>query len=192
MNDNNCEHRRSIKVNRVSESGDELQQHQQQQQQTQQQQQQQKSDKQSSKLSAKVSPTMVLEHQGLLSTMQGPGLQPALQLYAAAAQLAPRSRVPPWAPFLQFGAPGLFGNPFLARPRFPAGTSPLNGLAAGLNGLTGISHPGISPQRTPQGPPSEDSNDDRGRCNSFFVYYFFVSRIKFVVLRNLCENQPSV
>lgn len=109
-------------------------------------------------------PKMVLEHQGLLSNMQGPGLQPALQLYAAAAQLAPRSRVPPWAPFLQFGAPGLF-NPFLTRPRFPAGSvAPgLNGLSASLNGLTGIPHPGISPQRTAQGPPSEDSNDDRGK-----------------------------
>lgn len=125
----------------------------------------------------KVSPKMVLEHQGLLAHMQGPGLQPALQLYAAAAQLAPRSRVPPWAPFLQFGAPGLFGNPFLARPRFPAGTAPstaaaLNGLAAGLNGLTGISHPGISPQRTSQGPPSEDSNDDRGRLKKSCRRYF--------------------
>lgn len=103
---------------------------------------------------------MVLEHQGLLSNMSGPGLQPALRFYAAAAA---QGRVPAW-PFLQFGAPGLFGSPFLQRPRFPAGgTAPpgLNGLA-GLNGLTGVSHPGISPQRTQPGPPSEDSNDDRG------------------------------
>lgn len=123
---------------------------------------------------SEVTPKMVLEHQaGLLSSMRGgPGLQPALQLYAAAAQLAPRSRVPPWAPFLQFGAPGLFGNPFLARPRFPAGAAApgLNGLTAGLNGLTGIPHPGISPQRTAQGPPSEDSNDDRGRWNFFYTF----------------------
>ncbi|XP_063695862.1 homeobox protein unc-4-like [Culicoides brevitarsis] len=106
---------------------------------------------------------MVLEHQGLLSNMSGPGLQPALRFYAAAA--AAQGRVPAW-PFLQFGAPGLFGSPFLQRPpRFPGGANgpaaALNGLA-GLNGLTGVSHPGISPQRTQPGPPSEDSNDDRG------------------------------
>lgn len=135
------------------------------------------------KISKVITPKMVLEHQGLLSSMQaaGPGLQPALQLYAAAAQLAPRSRVPPWAPFLQFGAPGLF-NPFLARPRFPAGTAAptLNGLAAGLNGLTGISHSGISPQRTAQGPPSEDSNDDRGE---FFLTKFLLKNY------SMCERQ---
>ena len=44
----------------------------------------------------------------------------ALQLYAAAAQLAPGGvRVPPWSPFLPFGVPGVFGGgAFLGRPRF--------------------------------------------------------------------------
>lgn len=57
--------------------------------------------------------------------MPSEGLHPtaALQLYAAAAQLAPGGvRVPPWGPFLQFGVPGVFGpnGPFLGRPRFDA------------------------------------------------------------------------
>lgn len=102
---------------------------------------------------------MVLEHQGLLSNMSGPGLQPALRFYAAAAA---QGRIPTW-PFLQFGAPGIFGSPFLQRPRFPAsGTTP-----PGLNGL--VSHPGISPQRTQPGPPSEDSNDDRGKSKHYYL-----------------------
>ncbi|KPJ02670.1 Homeobox protein unc-4 [Papilio xuthus] len=54
-----------------------------------------------------------------------------LQLYAAAAQLAPRPAWPPFLPF--FGVP----PPFLARPRLP---QPL--------------------LRAPHGPPSEDSNED--------------------------------
>ncbi|CAK1595895.1 unnamed protein product [Parnassius mnemosyne] len=54
-----------------------------------------------------------------------------LQLYAAAAQLAPRPAWPPFLPF--FGVP----PPFLARPRLP---QPL--------------------VRAPHGPPSEDSNED--------------------------------
>ncbi|XP_013108219.2 homeobox protein unc-4 [Stomoxys calcitrans] len=55
----------------------------------------------------------------------------ALQLYAAAAQLAPGGvRVPPWNPFLQFGVPGVFGGaPFLGRPRFEA-NGPQNAAAA--------------------------------------------------------------
>lgn len=68
------------------------------------------------------------------------GLHPtaALQLYAAAAQLAPGGvRVPPWSPFLQFGVPGVFaaagaGGPFgLVRPRFEpsAGQTPQNAAA---------------------------------------------------------------
>ncbi|XP_040156580.1 homeobox protein unc-4 [Anopheles arabiensis] len=134
---------------------------------------------------------MVLEHQGMLQNLQTLGSQPALQLYAAAAaaQLAPRNRssVPPqWAPFLQFGVPNVFGGHFLARPRFgPPGVPPnLPGLgggggggggggagtglgSAGANGLSGgllngATHPNISPHRAMQGPPSEDSNDDRG------------------------------
>ncbi|KAL5275555.1 hypothetical protein ACFFRR_001434 [Megaselia abdita] len=87
---------------------------------------------------------MVLEHQGLLTNLSpGPS---ALQLYAAAAaQLNPRSRVPPWAPLLQFGVPGVFGGSFLNRPRFPAnaGIPTVNASnqqqhphLAGLSGLT--------------------------------------------------------
>ncbi|XP_055390014.1 homeobox protein unc-4-like [Condylostylus longicornis] len=72
---------------------------------------------------------MVLEHQGLLPNLPAASrLQPASQIYAAlAAQLSPRSRVPPWAPFLQFGVPAVFGGSFLAaaRPRFDH--SPING-----------------------------------------------------------------
>lgn len=111
---------------------------------------------------------MVLEHQGLLPNLPNSGLQPALQLYAAAAaQLAPRARVPPWAPFLQFGIPGAFGSPFLTRPRF--GPSP-NG-PPGLAGLTSLGQAmvgngngqGMGIQRTMPGPPSEDSNEDRGK-----------------------------
>ncbi|XP_039961702.1 homeobox protein unc-4 [Bactrocera neohumeralis] len=66
------------------------------------------------------------------ATMPPEGLHPtaALQLYAAAAQLAPGGvRVPPWGPFLQFGVPGVFaGGPFLGRPRFE--TNPQNAAAA--------------------------------------------------------------
>lgn len=119
---------------------------------------------------------MVLEHQGL-PNFQNAGLQPALQLYAAAAaHLAPRNRggVPPWAPFLQFGVPGVFGSPFLTRPRF--GPSPNGSQAAALASLSGLSAIGggngltIGPHgltggaRTHgQGPPSECSNDDNGK-----------------------------
>ncbi|KAH8420090.1 hypothetical protein KR009_005664 [Drosophila setifemur] len=72
-----------------------------------------------------------------LSGMPSEGLHPtaALQLYAAAAQLAPGGvRVPPWGPFLQFGVPGVFGpnGPFLGRPRFDAaaGGHPSSAAAA--------------------------------------------------------------
>lgn len=68
-----------------------------------------------------------------MPAMPSEGLHPtaALQLYAAAAQLAPGGvRVPPWSPFLQFGVPGVFGGaPFLGRPRFE-GTSSQNAAAA--------------------------------------------------------------
>lgn len=110
---------------------------------------------------------MVLEHQGL-PNFQNAGLQPALQLYAAAAaHLNPRNRVPPWAPFLQFGVPGVFGSPFLNRPRFGPGSNGQTGLAA-LSGLSALGGNGLSGHqinnnnRTVQGPPSEDSNEDRG------------------------------
>ncbi|KAH8394092.1 hypothetical protein KR215_004972, partial [Drosophila sulfurigaster] len=71
------------------------------------------------------------------NNMPSEGLHPtaALQLYAAAAQLAPGGvRVPPWGPFLQFGVPGVFGpnGPFLGRPRFEAtaGGHPTTAAAA--------------------------------------------------------------
>lgn len=113
---------------------------------------------------------MVLEHQGL-PNFQSAGLQPALQLYAAAAaHLAPRNRggVPPWAPFLQFGVPGVFGSSFFPRPRF--GPSPNGANQSTLAGLSGLSAIGngaalaqhnLNNNRT-QGPPSECSNDDGG------------------------------
>ena len=109
---------------------------------------------------------MVLGHQGFLSNMSGgpQGLQPsALQLAAVAAHLAPRSRVPPWAPFLQFGMPNLFGNnPFLTRPHFGVGPPNIPQSLINMNGSTGSSHSSISPSRNLQSPPSEDSNDERG------------------------------
>lgn len=121
---------------------------------------------------------MVLEHQGL-PNFSNAGLQPALQLYAAAAaHLAPRNRgaVAPWAPFLQFGMPGVFGgigSPFLARPRFaPSATgSPPNQQLVGLSSLNAIGnanglnlgqHNLNGANRTAQGPPSECSNDEGG------------------------------
>lgn len=81
---------------------------------------------------------MVLEHQGLLPNLSaGPS---ALQLYAAAAaQLNPRSRVPPWAPLLHFGVPGVFGGSFLNRPRFPTNA----GIPA-VNASNPAQHPHLS------------------------------------------------
>lgn len=116
---------------------------------------------------------MVLEHQGL-PNFSNAGLQPALQLYAAAAaHLAPRNRVPPWAPFLQFGVPGVFGSPFLTRPRFgpsPGGPPGLAGLN-GLNGIGGNAGHQMGNNRTMPGPPSEDSNEDRGKLMEFFYSF---------------------
>uniref|UniRef100_A0A1A9Z1P1 Uncharacterized protein n=1 Tax=Glossina pallidipes TaxID=7398 RepID=A0A1A9Z1P1_GLOPL len=69
-----------------------------------------------------------------LPNMPPEGLHPtaALQLYAAAAQLAPAGvRVPHWSPFLQFGVPGVFGGaPFLGRPRFESAAPPNAAAAA--------------------------------------------------------------
>lgn len=124
---------------------------------------------------------MVLEHQGL-PNFPSAGLQPALQLYAAAAaHLAPRNRgaVAPWAPFLQFGMPGVFGSPFLSRPRFApsaTGSPPNQPSLAGLSGLSAIGNAnglslgqhnlnGVS--RTTQGPPSDCSNDEGGKFVSY-------------------------
>lgn len=121
---------------------------------------------------------MVLEHQGL-PNFPNAGLQPALQLYAAAAaHLTPRrGAVASWAPFLQFGMPF---NPFLPRPRFPpsATGSPPNQHASlvGLSGLNAIGnanglnlgqHNLNGVNRSQQGPPSECSNDEGGE---FFLF----------------------
>lgn len=133
---------------------------------------------------------MVLEHHGL-PNFQNAGLQPALQLYAAAAaHLAPRNRgaVTPWAPFLQFGMPGVFGSPFLARPRFMP-TSPTSAAAnpqslAALTGLNGIGNGnGLSltahhlngTSRTSHGPPSDDGDDDGEFFNIIAVVVFFLA-----------------
>ncbi|XP_067638868.1 homeobox protein unc-4-like [Eurosta solidaginis] len=77
-------------------------------------------------------PGTIAHSMGGPATMPPEGLHPtaALQLYAAAAQLAPGGvRVPAWGPFLQFGVPGVFaGGPFLRRPRFE--TNSQNAAAA--------------------------------------------------------------
>lgn len=130
---------------------------------------------------------MVLGHQSLLSSMSGtpPGLQPALQLAAVAAHLAPRSR--PWAPFLQFGMP-MFA-PFLTRPHF--GGHPQHNLlniSNMSNSTSNSSHSSsISSQRNIQSPPSEDSNDERGK-QTFFLHpsrRIFFSNSK---LNNVCGS----
>lgn len=111
---------------------------------------------------------MVLGHQSLLSNMSGspPGLQPALQLAAVAAHLAPRSR--PWAPFLQFGQFPMFA-PFLTRPHF--GGPPQHNLLNINNSTSNSSHSSsLSSQRNLQSPPSEDSNDERGEKIIFFKF----------------------
>lgn len=130
---------------------------------------------------------MVLEPQTMLPNMANG----ALQLYAAAAAAqfggGPRSRVPPWAPFLQFGMPGMFGNSFLARPtRFnPAGATNIGGNGAGpqhpgsLPGLPmgasasagGISshmsrNTNSSSNNSNLGVQSDDDDDDKGEESS--------------------------
>lgn len=113
---------------------------------------------------------MVLGHQSIFANMSGgpPGLQPALQLAAVAAHLAPRSRVP-WAPFLQFGMtnPMLFGSPFLSRPHFNGHTA--HSL---INSSTNSQSPGIISNRSAQSQQSEDSNDERGKftVGNFFLF----------------------
>ena len=134
--------------------------------------------------------TMVLEPQTMLPNMANG----ALQLYAAAAAAqfgGPRSRVPPWAPFLQFGMPamGMFGNSFLARPRFgpaagvtvasPVGSASAGGVVGGHNALPG--HPmgagGIggplsrntntsSSGNSNTGAQSDDEDDEKGEERS--------------------------
>lgn len=127
---------------------------------------------------------MVLEHHGL-PNFQNAGLQPALQLYAAAAaHLAPRNRgaVAPWAPFLQFGMPNVFGSPFLTRPRFTpsaTGSPPNQPSLVGLSGLNAIGSANglnlgqhsLNGARSAQGPPSECSNDEGGKF--FFIFFKF-------------------
>lgn len=106
----------------------------------------------------------------------------ALQLYAAAAAAqfgGPRSRVPTWAPFLQFGMPamGMFGNSFLNRPRFGPSTgatvaSPVANLTGCAPALPG--HPmgaaghmsrntnTNSSNNSNLGAQSDDEDDDKG------------------------------
>lgn len=121
-------------------------------------------------------------HQSLLANMSGgpPGLQPALQLAAVAAHLAPRSR--PWAPFLQFGMP-MFA-PFLTRPHFggPPQHNLLN-ISNMSNSTSNSSHSSsLSSQRNLQSPPSEDSNDERGeKYFSCVRRTFFFSVLCFLV-----------
>lgn len=142
---------------------------------------------------------MVLEHQGL-PNFQNAGLQPALQLYAAAAaHLAPRNRggIPPWAPFLQFGVPGVFNSPFLTRPRFgPTPNGSNHSTLAGLTGLTAIGNGnGLSIQhslnnnRSMQGPPSECSNDDGGELIFLLFFFFYFHRIIIHSKQWLTQNQ---
>lgn len=141
---------------------------------------------------------MVLEHQGL-PNFPNAGLQPALQLYAAAAaQLAPRNRgvVAPWAPFLQFGMPAVFGSPFLSRPRFmptspgsSSNQSPLAGLTGlgaigNSNGLTLGQHNLNTANRNHQGPPSECSNDE----GKFHRYFFSVNKLFLPYLYSIILN----
>lgn len=87
-----------------------------------------------SSLSNGAPPNSVTAVRHRLAGMPPEGLHPtaALQLYAAAAQLAPAGvRVPHWSPFLQFGVPGMFaGTPFLGRPRFEASGPPAAAAAA--------------------------------------------------------------
>ena len=113
---------------------------------------------------------MVLGHQSIFANMSGgpPGLQPALQLAAVAAHLAPRSRVP-WAPFLQFGMtnPMLFGSPFLSRPHFNGHTA--HSL---INSSTNSQSPGIISNRSAQSQQSEDSNDERGKLFTVGNFYY--------------------
>lgn len=118
---------------------------------------------------------MVLGHQSILSSMSGSSnLQPALQLAAVAAHLAPRSR--PWAPFLQFGMP-MFA-PFLTRPHF--GGPPQHNLLNinNINNSTSNSShsSSLSAQRN-QSPPSEDSNDERGKSFVFVHFRRIIYRV---------------
>lgn len=76
------------------------------------------------------------------------GLQQAQLLYAAAV----RSRVPPWAPFLQF--PNVFGAPFLSNRH-----QLVNTQSNELSTSTSIHQPS---HRNQLDPTSEDSNDERG------------------------------
>lgn len=141
-------------------------------------------------------------HQSLLANMSGgpPGLQPALQLAAVAAHLAPRSR--PWAPFLQFGMP-MFA-PFLTRPHFggPPQHNLLN-ISNMSNSTSNSSHSSsLSSQRNLQSPPSEDSNDERGEKFFFhssvghfsFVFVFFGNLTKMLWLKKFsaCVIQIDV
>lgn len=111
---------------------------------------------------------MVLDHQRLLGG-DPRNLQPALQLYAAAAsQLAQQNRVPPWATFLQFGVPNMFGNSFL--PQHNLGGPSLGNpqFNSNFNGSTCSTNSSTSSQKTHNG---DDSNDDRGNYDFYLMQF---------------------
>lgn len=92
------------------------------------------------------------------------GLQQAQLLYAAAV----RSRVPPWAPFLQF--PNVFGSPFLSS------RHQLVNMATNNNGELPAAASNHSAHRSnPSDHASEDSNDDRGKFALSSFYAIFLS-----------------
>lgn len=76
------------------------------------------------------------------------GLQPAHLFYAAAQRS-------PWAPFLPFPAPLL-----TAHHRLETSEISINSLNGSIGSSLSTSH---SADRTMRDPPSEDSNDDRGK-----------------------------
>jgi hypothetical protein len=80
--------------------------------------------------------------------------------------------------------PGMFGGQFLTRPRFGPPGGP-HGLAAlgGLNNINNNTHQSISPHRAMPGPPSEDSNDERGKfvclpsAPTLFTVYIYMGHM---------------
>lgn len=85
------------------------------------------------------------------------GLQQAQLLYAAAV----RSRVPSWAPFLQF--PNVFGSPFLTHRH-----QLVNSAANGELPAAATTHSSSIHRGNPSDQASEDSNDDRGK---FYLHF---------------------
>lgn len=90
------------------------------------------------------------------------GLQQAQLLYAAAV----RSRVPSWAPFLQF--PNVFGSPFLSHRHQLVNNTPANGELP----AAATTH-SIHRSSQPSDQASEDSNDERGKLFTIFTLFLF-------------------